>query len=154
MRGSRGGFWTEAEDKIIFEAVANESSNYDTTNATGATWKKEHATWKKQQPFRKGFWTTLSKRLNGRDSKQTRDRWFGILNPIINHRPKKTSWTDEEDIILFENQQILGNNWVDIQKLLPGRSRIETKNRYYSQIRARSRRLKREYAKTIALNLK
>jgi hypothetical protein len=112
MRGSRGGFWTEAEDKIIFEAVANESSNYDTTNATGATWKKEHATWKKQQPFRKGFWTTLSKRLNGRDSKQTRDRWFGILNPIINHRP----FTPAEDIKLWEAYNILGRKWADISE--------------------------------------
>jgi hypothetical protein len=105
MRGARGGFWTEAEDTIIFEAVANESSNYDTANTTGATGKK-------QQPFRKGFWTNLSKRLNGRDAKQTRDRWFGILNPIINHRP----FTPAEDIKLWEAYNILGRKWADISE--------------------------------------
>ncbi|MGK3760120.1 MAG: hypothetical protein ACI8RD_012437 [Bacillariaceae sp.] len=73
---------------------------------------------------------------------------------LRNLSTKKTSWTNEEDIILFENQQILGNNWVEIQKLLPGRSRIETKNRYHNLIRVHSRRLKRECAKTTALNFR
>jgi hypothetical protein len=102
MRGSRGGFWTEVEDTIIFDAVANESSFINATGDTG----------KKQQPFRKGFWTNLSKRLNGRDAKQTRDRWFGILNPIINHRP----FTPAEDVKLWEAYNILGRKWADISE--------------------------------------
>jgi hypothetical protein len=59
---------------------------------------------------------------------------------------KKTSWTEEEDKILFESQQIFGNKWTVIQKPLPGRSRSDTSNRYYSQKTMQSRRLERDSA--------
>lgn len=48
-------------------------------------------------------------------------------------------WTIDEDYILLTNQQILGNCWADIAKLLPGRSRLDVKTRFRSISRAYKR---------------
>ncbi|CAN0082556.1 unnamed protein product, partial [Discosporangium mesarthrocarpum] len=40
-----------------------------------------------------------------------------------------------EDVILFENHKTLGNKWVELAKLLPGRTPNHVKNRYYSTMR-------------------
>jgi hypothetical protein len=39
-----------------------------------------------------------------------RDRWVSNLNPKLNHH----SFTDENDLSLWEGQQKLGNKWVEI----------------------------------------
>mmetsp|Transcript_21619 Transcript_21619/g.21929 ORF Transcript_21619/g.21929 Transcript_21619/m.21929 type:complete len:86 (+) Transcript_21619:80-337(+) len=48
---------------------------------------------------------------------------------------KKTPWTEEEDRILFHNQECLGNKWTKIREKLPGRTQTDVKNRYYNQKR-------------------
>jgi len=47
-----------------------------------------------------------------------RGRWFNHLNPDI----KKLPWTDEEDRIVIQWHQQIGNKWAEIAKRLPGRS--------------------------------
>lgn len=77
-------------------------------------------------------WGQLSSVL-GRSAKQIRERWNGHLNPRINKGP----WTHEEDLILFEKQQVLGNKWAEISKFLPGRTDTIVKNRWNTSIKNR-----------------
>ena len=63
-------------------------------------------------------WNCAASILTGRTPKQCRDRWHNHLDPNINKGP----WTFEEDRILAEQHEILGNRWSDIASYLPGRT--------------------------------
>jgi hypothetical protein len=85
-------------------------------------------------------WVDIAKGLPGRTGEHVRERYVNVLDDKL----KTTSWTPEEDRILFHHQQILGNKWSEIRKFLPGRSDNSIKNRYYNRRNAHLRRLKRE----------
>ncbi|XP_074500865.1 v-myb avian myeloblastosis viral oncogene homolog-like 2a isoform X2 [Sebastes fasciatus] len=50
-------------------------------------------------------WSMIARHLNGRMGKQCRERWHNHLDPLI----KKSSWTKEEDLIIYKAHSILGN---------------------------------------------
>lgn len=54
-------------------------------------------------------WSLIAKHLKGRIGKQCRERWHNHLNPEV----KKSSWTEEEDRIIYEAHMVresLGRN--------------------------------------------
>jgi hypothetical protein len=75
-------------------------------------------------------WTKLAAILPGRIGKQCRERWRNHLDPDVNRTP----WSEEEDRILIELHEAMGNQWVKLAEYLPGRSDNAIKNRWNSTL--------------------
>lgn len=71
-------------------------------------------------------WNKIAEHLPGRNGKQCRERWIGKLSP----ENAQSSWSSDEDVILMQCQQKIGNRWAKFAQFLPGRSVIAIKNRW------------------------
>ena len=72
-------------------------------------------------------WQRIAEQIDGRNTKQCRERWMGFLDPSIKH----SRWTAEEDRILRESHMHFnGNRWSEIVKRLPGRTQLQVRDRW------------------------
>lgn len=99
------GPWTKDEDELILKLVGDETNLHNIK------------------------WSNIASHLQGRIGKQCRERYLNYLQKNL----RKDSWTEREDMILFEIQRIIGNKWSELSKVLPGRSENSIKNRFNSK---------------------
>lgn len=110
-RPLRKKIWSEIEDELLRNAV---------------------------ERFGEKAWARVADDLPGRVGKQCRDRWCNHVCPELD----RNKWSSEEDEKLLIAVERLGNQWAEISRIvLPGRSDLSIKNRYYSRIRREERRL-------------
>ncbi|CAD8172726.1 unnamed protein product [Paramecium octaurelia] len=147
-------YWTPNEDKLLQKAVKLHNSNWKTIAEyfVGRNGSQCSQRWKRIKPQfeKKKFWTpeedkflesliqkyqfewkTITSYMDGRSSKQVRERYINHLDPLINKKP----WTQEEDQQLWALYQQFGPKWSNISQILQGRPENSIKNRYYWHVR-------------------
>lgn len=89
-------------------------------------------------------WPKIAILVQGRNSKQCRDRWSNHLDPRVKSEP----WTKREDRLIDILQRGYGNHWAKIAKCLGnGRTGNAVKNRYHSTIGSFQERRRRSRGK-------
>lgn len=71
-------------------------------------------------------WKLIASHLPPRTARQCRERWTNYINPELTQKP----WTKEEDKILIELHQEIGNHWKIMEEFLPQRSKNSIKIRW------------------------
>jgi hypothetical protein len=106
---ARSGKWTEDEDMKLKNAVQKHGGK---------------------------DWVAIATLVPGRTTKQCWNRWHDVLDPSIDRVTGcMGKWEEEEDIKLKNAVHKLGSkNWVAIAALVPGRTKIQCKNRWYGTL--------------------
>ena len=78
-------------------------------------------------------WRHLSKKMDGRNSRQCRERWQYYLNPNLN----VGDWTQEEDQLILSKLEEYGRKWMIIKTFFNNRTDAMIKNRYKALIKTK-----------------
>jgi hypothetical protein len=79
-------------------------------------------------------WVRFAALVPGRTNHQCSERWINYLGPAIVATSSKDSWTPEEDAILIEALTELGDDWVRVAALVPGRTNIQCCGRWHKYL--------------------
>ena len=72
-------------------------------------------------------WRVVGVMMQTRNNKQCRDRWLNALSPNI----RLEAWTPQELKQLVEEVEKRGRAWASLEKLFPGRTANDIKNKWY-----------------------
>lgn len=108
-----------------------ENRNQKETTVKGTWTKKEDEQllgWVKKLGAKK--WMRIAEKMRGRNGKQCRERFLNHLDPSINHG----EWKKDEDEIIMDMHEKVGNQWAKISRKLIGRTPNMVKNRWNSTL--------------------
>lgn len=80
-------------------------------------------------------WVKIATEMGNRNPRQCRDRWNNYLSPSV----RLDKWSQEDDILLMQRVNDIGNSWYTLAKLFPGRSVNNVRNRWLVLTRASER---------------
>ncbi len=76
-------------------------------------------------------WSIIAAQMQGKNRKQLRDHYVNFLKSQVS----EDRFSPAEDAAMLELMRRYGRAWNTIARLMPGRSPISIKNRYYSKLR-------------------
>lgn len=88
--------------------------------------------------YGEGHWIKVAEKMPGRNRKQVRERYVNF----VKKERSFAEFTTEEDSLILDFVQTKGRRWILISNLLPGRTPIMIKNRYYAKLRHITKPLK------------
>ena len=97
--------WLEGDDKLLIQLVSEFGHN----------------------------WPLIASKMEGRTSKQVKERWTNQLDPCISTEP----WRAEDDQQLVALIRELGHSWCEISRRMKGRTESMVKNRFHANLRKR-----------------
>jgi hypothetical protein len=80
-------------------------------------------------------WAVIADQLVGKTQKQVYARWRDYLQPGLTTRP----WAPFEESHLITIQEVIGNQWAVLARLMPGRSPNAIKNKFHATRRTFTR---------------
>ncbi len=165
---------TERSGIIESNNIIEENHNISTPIFKKGKWSEEEDNLLKKyiKKYGEGKWSQIEKGFIGRSRKQIRQRYISNIKikKIVEEKKEKISndlfsssdeeekkenkkneqkiifkWDDALDKIILKEYFLCKKSWVKISKKIPGTTENSVKNRFYSLLRQKVNKLKKEY---------